>query len=50
MLMTPSHLERTWYLLDTGGEPGGLVTIRKTVFPHPLEIRPDSLAPIGMSV
>ena len=38
-----------WYLLDTGGEPSGLVTIRKPLILHPLEIRPDFLAPFRMS-
>ena len=38
-----------WYLLDTGGELGGLATIQKPLIPHPLEIRPDFLALFRMS-
>ena len=38
-----------WYLLDSGGEPGGLVTYKSHVFPYPLKLRPDLIAPIRMS-
>ena len=49
MPMTLHTSRRGWYLLDTGGNPGVLSQFKSYVFPHPLEIRANSLAPIRMS-
>ena len=46
----PCHtLRGGWNLLDTGGETGGLSEFEIQLFPHPLDIRPDSLALIQKS-
>ena len=43
------HLERRLVSVDPGKELEGLVPMRKHVFPHPLQIQPNSLAPVRMS-
>ena len=47
--MTLRNSRRGWFLLDTGGNLGVLSQFKSYVFPYPLEIRPNSLAPIRMS-
>ena len=46
----PGHTSRGGcYLTETGGETGGLSEFEIQLFPHPLDIRPDSLALIQKS-
>ena len=46
----PGHTSRGGcYLIETGGETGGLSEFEIQLFPYPLDIRPDSLALIQKS-